>query len=437
MKRHLFLIILLAAYSVSAIAQENRLDSFAKAYKKNQQDTTLIGLLLYKAGAIYLTTNVDSGIICAKKSLALSRKIHFQRGEVRSLAAIATFLNISGDLPGSLQVSFQALPEAIRLREYRVIAACYNTLGLTYGVLKDYKKSQYYYFKALDIAKATHQYELETTELNNISRNYLDHDILDSALYYTNEAYALSIKTKFLKNLGYLIRNLGMIEYKKGHYQKSLDYYNKSIQSIPGHNNHYLLSENYRRMAESYQKLNKIDSCIYYAKSSLDEAKLDKDVELQMKSSHLLSDVYKSLNNYKEAYEYQLLMVNAENSLFSQDKTLQMQNLTFDEEQRNQEIEAAKAAYQNRVRFYGMLGILSLFVAIAFILLYNNRRKKKANELLQQRNEQIESQHKALAQTLNELKTTQSQLVQSEKMASLGELTAGIAHEIQNPLNFV
>ena len=44
---------------------------------------------------------------------------------------------------------------------------------------------------------------------------------------------------------------------------------------------------------------------------------------------------------------------------------------------------------------------------------------------------------KKLNQTLESLKKTQSQLIQSEKMASLGELTAGIAHEIQNPLNFV
>ena len=58
-------------------------------------------------------------------------------------------------------------------------------------------------------------------------------------------------------------------------------------------------------------------------------------------------------------------------------------------------------------------------------------------EDLQKKSRVIEEANKALTQTLEELRATQAQLIQSEKMASLGELTAGIAHEIQNPLNFV
>ncbi|QNH64119.1 GHKL domain-containing protein [Hymenobacter sediminicola] len=61
--------------------------------------------------------------------------------------------------------------------------------------------------------------------------------------------------------------------------------------------------------------------------------------------------------------------------------------------------------------------------------------------MLAQQNETLERQVQlrtaALQRTLNNLQATQDQLIQSEKMASLGELTAGIAHEIQNPLNFV
>jgi two-component system NtrC family sensor kinase len=71
-----------------------------------------------------------------------------------------------------------------------------------------------------------------------------------------------------------------------------------------------------------------------------------------------------------------------------------------------------------------------ILLIVAFFLYRNNRKEKAAKRLLQNKNEVIE-------QTLDHLKLTQAQLVQSEKMASLGELTAGIAHEIQNPLNFV
>ncbi|HLN72456.1 MAG: sensor histidine kinase [Methylococcaceae bacterium] len=65
------------------------------------------------------------------------------------------------------------------------------------------------------------------------------------------------------------------------------------------------------------------------------------------------------------------------------------------------------------------------------------RRKVELEELVAERTAELTNQKEELEQTLNELRTTQAQLIQSEKMASLGELTAGIAHEIQNPLNFV
>ena len=58
-------------------------------------------------------------------------------------------------------------------------------------------------------------------------------------------------------------------------------------------------------------------------------------------------------------------------------------------------------------------------------------------EELEQKRKAIEETNNTLQQSLQELKAAQAQLIQSEKMASLGELTAGIAHEIQNPLNFV
>lgn len=64
-------------------------------------------------------------------------------------------------------------------------------------------------------------------------------------------------------------------------------------------------------------------------------------------------------------------------------------------------------------------------------------RKVELEELVAERTVEITKQKEELQITLDELRATQAQLIQSEKMASLGELTAGIAHEIQNPLNFV
>ena len=138
------------------------------------------------------------------------------------------------------------------------------------------------------------------------------------------------------KNIGYPIRSFGIIQFKKGDFKGAIDFYNKSIKSIPGGDNHYLLSEDYRRMAQAYQRENKIDSCVFFAKQALEQAKLDKDPEQVMQATTLLADVYKLKGDFKEAFGYQQIMLNARDSLFSQQKTLQIQNLTFEQEQHQQ-----------------------------------------------------------------------------------------------------
>ncbi|MER0439848.1 ATP-binding protein [Emticicia sp. W12TSBA100-4] len=64
-------------------------------------------------------------------------------------------------------------------------------------------------------------------------------------------------------------------------------------------------------------------------------------------------------------------------------------------------------------------------------------KKQELEYQVAERTAELTQQKESLELALEELKTTQNQLIQAEKMASLGELTAGIAHEIQNPLNFV
>lgn len=80
------------------------------------------------------------------------------------------------------------------------------------------------------------------------------------------------------------------------------------------------------------------------------------------------------------------------------------------------------------------LYFLVFIVSIPSYVAYRARSLKRENSILE---EKVTIRTNQLTKSIEDLKTTQNQLIQSEKMASLGELTAGIAHEIQNPLNFV
>ncbi len=159
--------------------------------------------------------------------------------------------------------------------------------------------------------------------------------------------------------------------------------------------------------------------------------------DLLLRTWSELVQIYNLLNRHDSTAKYQAMIIAMKDSLFNSKQAQLFRNIDFDEQQRQQEIENVKKTYREQVQKYGLLAGLIVFLSIAIILWRNNRNKQRAYSLLKNQKQETDFQKSKVEKTLDELRATQAQLIQSEKMASLGELTAGIAHEIQNPLNFV
>lgn len=468
------LVVISIIFCTDVIAQSDsfKIDSLKRVLKAQKQDTNKIKTLLELSEQFLSKNDSSYGIKYIKEALSLSGKLTYKSGEAAAYNVLSKFYYYNGKKSESIEMALKTLKIEEELFNKNDLAKAYNTLFILYNNQGSYASAIEYAYKGLHIYEELKDTSAMAALLDGIGNLFESQQNLPEALKHYYTALALSEKTGDTTSIGEEYFSIARIYYMQHFYAKALKmdsaalnylgtrdkwtaawtqaaiariyedqgsydtaltaYFTainlfQKIENSPETDSGPAINRMYIGLGSVYTALGNPRRAEDYLNQALSGAIKINNKELIKRAYEKIAALDSARGNYREAYEHYKKFILYKDSLFNQENVAKIathqQQYEYDKKsaavKEAQDKKDAEARRRRNVQYFA----IAIFLLLTAFLYWNSRQKQKAKTKIE----------KAYA----ELKSTQAQLIQSEKMASLGELTAGIAHEIQNPLNFV
>jgi two-component system, NtrC family, sensor kinase len=373
-------------------------------------------------------TKPDTSLLLAKQALEISERAGYTLGKAFSFESMCGAYTVLGSYPLATEYGLQALSIFSVLGDEQSVSSVMSGLAMCYREQGDASNALKYILESKRFKGGPNWSHTVNGILSSI------YDLAnqpDSTLKYAKQAL------EYLPTWCGIPYYIGRAMRKKGMSDSAMVYFKHGLYLASDQQVWIDVIDYENSIAELFLERGQIDSGRVYLRNAIGVGARGIYPKGTMKSAALLGTLFEGNNQPDSALKYLHMRITIQDSLFNRDKVIAVQALAFKEEQKTEELLQKEKAYKNRLILASLAAGLLLALLILVGVINRNKTRRKVMQKLRAKNEEIEKQKNLAEQALTDLNSTQEQLIQSEKMASLGELTAGIAHEIQNPLNFV